>query len=128
MTCGAKYELLVDDVKNWKRCVKCDATISKCGAFDGDEDGVADRCVECADDHVMPWQKNEPEWPCDCCGNETADVVPSVDYDNSLAEELQCVLCEPCWKRLRDIPFEEAKTKLRKLWRTARNYERNDER
>lgn len=73
-------------------------------------------CIECSDDRVMPWKEGNP---CDCCGADTG--VPSVDYDNTLAEELGCVLCEPCWEKFKGMDFKEVVKKIAAVWRANGN-------
>jgi len=106
---GTPYgELLTDKPKAW--CSKCSAPMLCC-------DPGATICVECCgNQRTMPWQK---EWCCDCCGKDIANVVPSCDYDNTLAEELGIVLCEPCGKVLRDMPFDDVVRKIAKKWQDA---------
>ena len=114
---GTPYgELLTDKPKAW--CSKCSAPMF-CWPGPQNQSGQHDDatiCIECCGKRTMPWQK---EWCCDCCGKDIADVVPSCDYDNTLAEELGVVLCEPCGKVLRDMPFDDVVSKIAKAWRDA---------
>lgn len=105
---GVPYgDLLTDKPGSW--CSKCSAPIfPESSSFLG-------VCIECSTDRVMPWCEEDEEWMCDCCGkqhNFSAAEMPSLDYDNSLAESLGVMLCEPCCKQLREMTFVAAVRKI----------------
>jgi len=153
---GSPYELLIyppNDLVERHDCVKCGAPMFA----DTKNADKPDRCVECSDDRVMPWQKERGEdgWQekdaeeiDDCCsgcgsiGSQTcapncqvqrhgepfehepdADYcdhcnkeilgIPSCDHDNTLAEAIGFILCEPCTGTLENLPLHLAERRAR---------------
>jgi ssDNA-binding Zn-finger/Zn-ribbon topoisomerase 1 len=133
--CGAPIffpeaiEGVLDDV-----CVECDpqrvmpwqedTNCPACGkvrpdALDGSGEFVPGSvCPHCG--HVEPARDDESTL-CDHCGCNTEGVVPSVDYDNTLAETLGVVLCEPCGQKLSELPVKEAAKRIAMRWKLHGN-------